>query len=42
MAVEPLDLGKELHVEREAIEHANCIVRIGGSDDPVTRVDDRL
>ncbi len=42
VAIEPLDLVEEPHVEREPIEDADRVMRIGGGDQAVAGVLDRL
>src|SRR5262249_30353413 len=42
MAIEPLELGEEPHVEEIAVENADRVVRIDRGDEPVAGVADRL
>src|SRR5687767_14455672 len=42
MPIEALELSEEAHVEAEAVEQANRIMRVGSRDDAVAGIGDRL
>jgi hypothetical protein len=42
MPVEPLDLRKEPHIQPMTVQDTDRVVGIGGGNEPVSRVGDRL